>query len=124
MLDYARQARTALSVYLARRRAALASLEEGRYDDAQVMLRKGTEAFHNFRAADHAALKAGCDVGGEKEIQALFLEIGEVEARLEGAMKNAREKVSEELARVSRDKMICRGYRSGSTEQGCFERSV
>lgn len=124
MSDRTRNAKRALSVYLERGRQALDLLKNGRFDEANDILRQRNAAFHNFRAVDALALRDGSDIKDDPEAQALWIEIKLIDQKLAESLKAARimtaalyKKIRETYAKIG-------AYRSRRSNDPRFEKSA
>lgn len=124
MQDFARQAEEALSVYLARGEAALASLKGGNFDEASELLRKRNAAFHNFRAQDALALKVGQDLSLTAAAQRIWQDIRTVELALLELMSIEREKAGTLHQRLREARQKISRYHSGNPDQPRFEKTA
>lgn len=124
MQDFARQAKEALAVYLARGKAALDCLKAGEIDQASDLLRKRNAAFHNFRAQDALAQKEGKDLSLTEEAQSLWQEIQKIEKELAPLVAIEKEKAGHlhQKIRDARQKII--RYRSGNPDHPRFEKTA
>jgi hypothetical protein len=126
MRDYASQAAQALAVYVERGRKALAAIEAGELDEAERLLRLRGAAFHNFRALDDLALKAGIDLGGDERLAALAAADAERRGPLEKALRAVYAKTGRQLAKIREARQTLGNYRSDkqATPGSRFESSV
>ncbi len=124
MQDFARQAKEALAVYLARGHAALECLKAGEIDQASELLRKRNAAFHNFKAQDALALQEGKDFSQTEEARELWREIQKVEKELSPLVAEEREKagILHQKIRDARQTII--RYRSGTPDHPRFEKTA
>ncbi len=124
MQDFARHAKEALAVYLARGKAAHECLKAGNFDEASELLRKRNAAFHNFRAQDALALKEGNDLSLTAEARHLWQEIRIIERDLLELMTQEKEKAGtlHQKLRAARQSII--RYHSGNPDQPRFEKTV
>jgi hypothetical protein len=124
MRDLARQVRLALTTYLERGRAAIVSLKAGRHDEATEILRLRTAAFHNFRAVDALAVKAGSDLANDPEVIAMWNEIRVVEKELAAELQVAAAKTKELYAKIRETRAKIGRYRSGREKPAGFAKTV
>jgi hypothetical protein len=124
MQDFARQAKEALSVYLARGNAALECLRAGNFDEASDLLRKRNAAFHNFRAQDALALAEGQDLTLTEEAQSLWQDIRAVEKALSSLMSLEREKAGALYQRIREARQKIIRYHSGNPDHPRFEKTA
>jgi hypothetical protein len=120
--SHGKTARQALERYVAR--CALACEAARGNDDGSLdaALRKVREAFHNFIAADHAALMEGDDLVRDAECRAMLREAQRSRESLMGALSEAKMKSVSEMARVKQALQI-RNFRSSFGESQ-FEQKV
>lgn len=124
MQDFARNAKEALSVYLARGKAAHECLKAGNFDEASELLRKRNAAFHNFRAQDALALKEGKDLTLSEEAQALWQEIRRLEQELSQIMTVEKERAGSLHVKLREARQTIIRYRSGNPDQPRFEKTA
>ena len=124
MQDFARQAATALVVYLERGRKALECLNAGRTEEATGILAKRNAAFHNFRARDALALAEGQDLNLSPEVQGVWQEIKALDLELKSAVQQAHAETGRLYQRVREARQKIGRYRSGSADQPSFEKTA
>jgi hypothetical protein len=116
------QARQALQRYLERCRAATVAAGGKDGEALDSALRLVREAFHNFCAADHAALLEGEDITKDTSMRAILRESDRAREVLMGAVSGAKMRTLGELAKV-RQSMTIRNFRSSAAEP-MFEHKV
>lgn len=116
------QARQALRRYLERCQAAVPIAAGKDADALDKALRGVREAFHNFCAADHAAMLEGEDVTRDPGTRDLLKQSDRARELLMGAVSEAKMRTLGDLARV-RQSMSIRNFRSSSAEPR-FEHKV
>lgn len=121
MDDFRSMVMQALSVYLARGRAALTELREGRWEAAHALLKRRKAAYHNFRAHDVAALKGGFDAKSDLEVKALVAVIAQVDGELAAALELARANAAEDLRGITRRRHALGSYRSSKGNRRLLE---
>ena len=124
MATWPERACTALTVYFERGVRALEHIRGGNWDDADAILNMRKAAFHNFRAADHLALKEGYTAEQDAQLKAIWNQISDIDAELMAEMSVAREKMEADLIRLSKVKATLGRFRSGQATESKLEKPV
>ena len=124
MASWSERACTALTVYYERGARALELICREEWDEADAILNMRKAAFHNFRAADHLALKEGYTAEQEAQLRAIWGQVSSVDAELLSAMIAARGKMEAEIIRLSKVKATLGRFRSGQTSDSKLEKPV
>ena len=124
MATWSERACTALTVYYERGVRALECFKREEWDEAEALLNMRKAAFHNFRAADHLALKSGYTVEQDAQLKVIWAQISRVDSELLTAMSEAREKMEAELIRLSKVKATLGRFRSGQVQESKLEKPV
>lgn len=124
MSDICRQAATTLLVYLERGRLALDLLEKGEIDRAEEVLKLRGAAFHNFRALDALAQKAGQDISQAPECLTTWHAIREVEILLTDSLASAHQETGRLYARVKKARQKIGRYRSRAPDSSRFAQTI
>ena len=124
MATWPERACTALTVYYERGVRALEYIRCENWDDADVVLNMRKAAFHNFRAADHLALRDGYTAEQDAQLKVIWKQISVIDAELMAEMSVARGKMEAELIRLSKVKATLGRFRSGQTTESRLEKPV
>lgn len=124
MRSAAQKAAAALAKYRDRGNDALSALKAGRPEDANRLLKERDAAFHNFRAVDVLAQRAGDDVANDPAVLLVWADIRATELALATVYEALREEGDRVLSalRTARDKIS--QYRSRRTEDARFEKTA
>jgi hypothetical protein len=114
MHDLTAKLRVALEAYLQRGHEALLALESHKAEEFFQIMSRRDAAFHNFRALDALAVKAGFDVAADGELRRIWNEIDQVNRTLQGRMTDVQTDVGERLGRLRANRSHTRAYRSGT----------
>jgi hypothetical protein len=76
-------------------------------------LQRRDEAFHNFRALDHLAAKAGADICNDSEAVALWNVIMDINSRLAEKLNHTKIKHQSKLGQLQKVQRGLAGYHSG-----------
>jgi hypothetical protein len=124
MASWSERACTALTVYFERGVRALDLIRRESWDEADAILNMRRAAFHNFRAADHLALKEGYTAEQEVQLKAIWAQIATLDEELLQEMKGAQQKMEAEMARLAKVKTTLGRYKSGLAQDANIEKSV
>jgi hypothetical protein len=102
-----------LGVYAERGREALAALDEAGAEAFLACLKRRDAAFHNLRALDARARKAGFDMAADADAVRLWGEIEPMNARLAELMQAALDELSARGARLSAARTYAQACHSG-----------
>jgi hypothetical protein len=124
MASWTERACTALTVYLERGFRALELIRQEAWEEADAMLNMRRAAFHNFRAADHLALKEGYSAEQDVQLREIWTQITSLDDELVKEMKEAQRKMESEMVRLSKVKNALGRYKSGNTVDANIVKSV
>jgi len=124
MQKYREQALLALKIYCKRSFGALEALKAGNFERVERFLKRKSAAFHNFRAIDDLANRAGLNLADDELIKAAYKDLVAVDQKLAKAMEAALEHSRTELSQVQRLRTHLSRYRSGNTAGVSFQQSV
>lgn len=124
MASWSERACTALTVYYERGVRALECLRRGELEEAEVLLNMRKAAFHNFRAADHLAIKEGYTPEQEAQLKGIWAQICRVDSHLFESMTDAKGKMEAELVRLAKVKATLSRFRSGQMVESKLEKPV
>jgi hypothetical protein len=124
MATWPERACTALTVYYERGVRALELIKRNEWEEAEAILNLRKAAFHNFRAADHQALKQGYTAEQDAQLKTIWSQICAVDADLLSAMEGAKVAMETELVRVSKVKSTLGRFRSGQVLESHLEKPV
>jgi hypothetical protein len=114
MQDLSAKLRLALTVYRDRGRAALQALERQDTEEFFRLMSSRDAAFHNFRALDVLAARAGIDAAADAGVRQLWVEVDQVNRTLRGRMTEAQASLGERLARLRVGRARTQAYHSGT----------
>lgn len=124
MATWPERACTALTVYYERGVRALELIKRNEWDEAEAILNLRKAAFHNFRAADHQALKQGYTAEQDAQLKTIWSQICSLDTELMSAMTGAKVGMEAELARVAKVKSTLGRFRSGLVAESNMEKPV
>ncbi len=125
MQDFARQAKSILSVFLQRGQAALDAFERGQIDEAGDWLKMRNAAFHNFRFFDAQIAKDEHDpLAADPEVQQLLAAIQRTDQLLAPRLREAHDQTQALVHRLHAAQQKIARYRSGPQETTRFEKSA
>jgi hypothetical protein len=99
-------------------------IKRNEWEEAEAILNLRKAAFHNFRAADHQALKQGYTAEQDAQLKTIWSQICSVDAELLSAMEGAKVTLEAELVRVSKVKSTLGRFRSGQVLESHLEKPV
>jgi hypothetical protein len=99
-------------------------MRRNEWDEAEAILKLRKAAFHNFRAADHLAMKEGYSAEQDAQLKAIWGQICAIDLELSTVMEEAKVKMESELIRVSKVKSTLGRYRSGQVRGANLEKPV
>lgn len=120
MDEYSRQAVVAMRVYLERGRAALALLQEQRWEEAERMLSLRKAAYHNYMTADFLARSPERN----ELLHELWREVATINDHLVAYMESSRDQLAVELAEIRGKREAIGKYHSGIKDNVRFQSSI
>ena len=125
MLDFARQAKSNLSVFLQRGQAALEAFERGQIDEASVWLKKRNAAFHNFRFFDSQIPTGDVDpLAADPEVVQLLSAIVRTDQLLAPRLREAHDQTKAMAHKLQVAQQKIAHFRSAPPETKKFEKSA
>jgi hypothetical protein len=121
MPNWPERASTALTVYLERGVRALKSIRSEQWDEFDFVFRMRKAAFHNFRAADHLALKSGYSRDQETQLKLIWGQISALDTELIEEMQVAQKKMEAEMGRMAKVKATLGRFKSGQIQESNIE---
>jgi hypothetical protein len=125
MRDFVNQTKAALSFYVKRGKNAIIAIEADNFEEFERFCKLRKAAYHNFLAADAAALKRGYDVKADVEMLDVIEDMLYVNTELARVMAEKRAALEGQLKKTIKVRSGIGSYKSEDRDQsGTIAREI